>query len=134
MVLSNAEFGYFVTQVGLAAASFGVTQEDATAVGMSLSKAFGYRCSPAMMIIPNTPAELQSMCTGADCPLSPNATCAAYSAFAEPSPAASGTSPANGTGTASATSSLVAQSTNAAATAGPVAGLLVGAAMVVMAL
>jgi len=140
MVLSNAEFGYFVTQVGLAAASFGVTQDDATAVGMSLSKAFGYKCSPEMMIIPNTPAEQQSICTEADCPTSPNATCAAYSTFAKPSLAASnisspvgGTSSASGSSTARASSSAVVQSVNAAAATGSVAGIILGAAALAVA-
>lgn len=123
MALSNAEFGYFVTQVGLSAASFGVAQSDVTAVGMALSTAFGYKCEPSAMIIPNTTAELQSICSADDCPLAANATCAAYAAVAEPSSATAGAS-ANGTKTGA---SATASSTKSASTAiRPIVELVVG--------
>lgn len=84
MDLSAEEVGYFITQVGLSAASFGVATEDVTAVGMALNKIFGYKCSPPTTVVPSQGAQLQSICTGDDCPLAPNATCAAYQAAVEP--------------------------------------------------
>ena len=62
MALSNAEVGYFIQQVGLAAASFGVAEADVTAVGEALTAAFGYKCAPKAAVVATT-AELQSICT-----------------------------------------------------------------------
>lgn len=87
MALTNAEVTYFITQVGLSAASFGVATEDITAVGTALGGLFNVRCAPETVVIPSQPAELQSICIAEDCALSPNATCAAYEAVVEPSPA-----------------------------------------------
>jgi hypothetical protein len=84
MALDAAEIGYFITQVGLSAASFGVTADDAAAVGMALGKLFAYRCAPAQVVIPSQPSDLQAICVADDCPLSPEATCAAYDAVIEP--------------------------------------------------
>lgn len=85
MNLSPHEIGYFITQVGLSAASFGVTKDDVTAVGESLGKTFGYRCSPPAIVVPSQkPAQLQSVCLAEECPLSANATCAAYDKSVEP--------------------------------------------------
>ncbi|KAH7115126.1 hypothetical protein B0J11DRAFT_594361 [Dendryphion nanum] len=78
MDLDPAEFGYFVQQVGLAATSFGVTTEDATAVGTALQTLFGYRCSPPTTVIPEQGMTLNSICQNSKCPLDPMATCAAY--------------------------------------------------------
>jgi hypothetical protein len=44
MALDAFQVGYFITQVGLSAASFGVAQADVEAVGMSLNNLFGYKC------------------------------------------------------------------------------------------
>ena len=84
MNLGPEEFGYFVTQVGLAAASFGVSKEDVTAVGESLSKLFGLRCAPPAVVVPSQGAQLQSMCQAKTCDLSPNDTCSAYGESIEP--------------------------------------------------
>lgn len=84
MNLGPEELGYFITQVGLSAASFGVTEEDVTAVGESLNKAFGYRCAPKAVIVPSQGAQLQSVCLAEQCPLSPNDTCSAYDESVEP--------------------------------------------------
>lgn len=91
MNLNPAEMGYFITQVGLAAASFGVTQEDATAVGTALNTLFNYRCSPPTVVIPAQGAQLQAICIDSSCPVATaNPTCAAYPASAvEPSSVAS---------------------------------------------
>nr|POE78472.1 hypothetical protein CFP56_60704 [Quercus suber] len=78
MDLDVNEVGYFIQQVGLSAASFGVTDDDVKAVGASLNKFFGYKCSPKVQIIPTAPAQYQAICIDDNCPLAPNATCAAY--------------------------------------------------------
>ncbi|CZT24923.1 uncharacterized protein RCC_10651 [Ramularia collo-cygni] len=84
MALDANEVGYFIQQVGLSAASFGVTEDDVAAVGKALNDTFGYRCAPAAGVIPKDQVELQSICTAEDCPLSPNATCDAYDSVMAP--------------------------------------------------
>lgn len=84
MNLSPEEIGYFITQVGLAASSFGVTKDDVTAVGESLGKTFGYRCAPPAVVVPSQGAHTQSVCLAETCPLSPNDTCSAYDKSVEP--------------------------------------------------
>ncbi|MBE7181979.1 MAG: hypothetical protein INR71_12380 [Terriglobus roseus] len=78
MDLNAAQVTWFIQNVGLSAKSFGAADADITAVGMELSTLFNYRCAPATKVIPNTPAELQAICLASSCPISPNATCAAY--------------------------------------------------------
>jgi hypothetical protein len=78
MQLSYAEVTYFIEQVGMSAASFGVATEDVMLVGTALMNAFGYRCEPPMTIVPAQGPQLQSICDDETCPLSPNATCASY--------------------------------------------------------
>ena len=63
MALDAAEVGYFIQQVGLSAASFGVSSSDVAAVGSALMGAFGYRCEPPASIPAFEPAKLQSICT-----------------------------------------------------------------------
>jgi hypothetical protein len=76
MVLDPFQVGYFITQVGLSAASFGVAQSDIDAVAMSLEKLFDYRCAPKTTVIEAQGPQYQSVCTDEKCPLSPNSTCA----------------------------------------------------------
>ena len=78
MDLNPNELNYFITQVGLSAASFGVTTDDVTAVGMALNSLFGFKCSAATTVIPNTPPETQAICQDDSCPLAANANCSAY--------------------------------------------------------
>lgn len=78
MDLSEAEFGYFVQQVGLSAASFGVSSADVAAAGGALSAAFGYRCTPPEDLGVGGGAVLDSICIGEGCPQDPNADCSAY--------------------------------------------------------
>ncbi|KAL1613236.1 hypothetical protein SLS60_001468 [Paraconiothyrium brasiliense] len=78
MNLDPSEFGYFVQQVGMAATSFGVTEDDVSSVAMALQKLFGYKCSPPTTVIPEQGATLNSICQNDKCPLDPMATCAAY--------------------------------------------------------
>jgi len=78
MALSSAQIGYFVTQVGLSAASFGVAQSDIAIVGTALEKLFGYRCSPPTTVVAAQGAQLQSICTDTTCPRDPKPMCSAY--------------------------------------------------------
>ncbi|TAQ87050.1 hypothetical protein B7494_g4635 [Chlorociboria aeruginascens] len=103
MDLSAADVGYFITQVGLSAASFGVADADVTAVGKALNSAFGYRCSPEETIIPSQGPQLQAICTDDTCPEATNATCSSYGIAVEPKNATS-TSGASSNGSATGTS------------------------------
>lgn len=105
MDLDEHEVGYFINQVGLAATSFGVTTEDATAVGTTLNKIFGVRCAPPTVVIPKEEAQLQSICVANTCPLSPGDTCAAYQPTFEPAVANSTLVGNTTTSTASTTAS-----------------------------
>jgi len=123
MDLDIYEVSYFIQQVGLSAASFGVSMDDVNTVGKALMMAFGYRCAPPAVIIPGSGAMLQSICIAPNCPLAPNATCSMYqSNITMPVPAAGNGSMAS----ASSTKSPVAmQTANAAANFGAEAALAV---------
>ena len=75
MALDPYQLGYFIQQVGLAATSFGVTAEDATAAGMALTKLFDYRCSPPTTVVKAQGPQLQSICDDPSCPLDPMSQC-----------------------------------------------------------
>ncbi|PVH95228.1 hypothetical protein DM02DRAFT_618037 [Periconia macrospinosa] len=102
MDLSPSEVGYFIQQVGLSAASFGVSQEDVTAVGNSLNKLFGYRCSPPTVVVPEQGETLNSICQNEMCPLDEKARCDLYpnnGTVVEPARVnGTGNSTGNGTG------------------------------------
>lgn len=108
MGLGAFEFGYFIEQVGLAAASFGVADADVEAVGTALNSLFGYKCAPAAAVVPSQGDALQAICIESNCPTAPSAACAAYGAApAEPSTVVPGSATATGSmssGTGSATS------------------------------
>lgn len=74
MDLSAAEVGYFITQVAMSAASFGVAADDLAVVGTALTTLFGQKCSPPAVVIPSQPAELQAICIGEGCTGASNAT------------------------------------------------------------
>ena len=76
--------GYFITQVGLAAASFGVAEADIKTVGESLNKAFNMRCAPAISLGKGIPEVLQNICLAESCPLAANANCSAYDKAVKP--------------------------------------------------
>jgi hypothetical protein len=79
MNLDFAETTYFIQQVGLAAASFGVAESDIEAVAKALNTLFNVRCAPPTAVIPAQGEQLQSICTDEEtCPLAQNATCALY--------------------------------------------------------
>lgn len=146
MGLDENEVGYFNTQVGLSAASFGVTMDDVTIVGNSLNSVFNVRCAPNTTVIPAQGAQQQSICIEPSCPLAANSTCGAY--MTEPMPtnitmtnstmSSNGTSTSSGSGSktsgsSSSTSSKPAQQTTNAAAGLTVSGL-VGAAALLFAL
>ncbi|KAI0965212.1 hypothetical protein F4678DRAFT_453356 [Xylaria arbuscula] len=85
MALDPYEVGYFITQVGLAASSFGVADADVTAVGAALVSLFDYRCSPPATVIKSQGAQLQSICIAETCPLAGESVCDKYEPVVEPS-------------------------------------------------
>ncbi|KAI1077258.1 hypothetical protein F5B20DRAFT_583502 [Whalleya microplaca] len=89
MDLDSAEVGYFINQVALAAASFGVAQDDISAVGTALTSLFDVRCAPPTTAIMAQGPQLQSICIAEDCPLAPNSTCSSYEPAVEPVSASS---------------------------------------------
>lgn len=89
MDLDEAELGYFIQQVALSAASFGVAEEDLMVVGKALNGLFGMRCSPPATAIKEQGPALQAICQASSCPLAPEATCAAYGNSTAPAPAMS---------------------------------------------
>lgn len=84
MVLDPAQMGYFITQVGLSAASFGVAKSDIDYVAHALEKLFDYRCAPKTTVIPAQGPQYQSICTDKSCPLADNAMCSAQPSYPEP--------------------------------------------------
>lgn len=120
MGLSNAEISYFITQVALAGASFGVTQEDLAPVGMALASLFGMKCAPPTVVIPSQAAALQAICIDDTCPTASGAVCSQYEAVMEPAVANASLAGVTATGTASGTAAATASGTasgTAAATA-----------------
>lgn len=105
MALNVYEVTYFIQQVGLSAASFGVATADITAVGTALNNLFGYRCAPPAVVIPSQGAQLQAICIADNCPVAPMPTCAAYAPVMRP---ANATSPATMSGSATMSSAPVA--------------------------
>ncbi|KAI0199940.1 hypothetical protein F4808DRAFT_471143 [Astrocystis sublimbata] len=84
MALDENEVGYFITQVGLAASSFGVADSDVQAVGKALIGLFDHRCSPPTTAIKAQGPQLQAICIADTCPLAENATCDKYEPVIEP--------------------------------------------------
>ncbi|KAH6684662.1 hypothetical protein B0J14DRAFT_498425 [Halenospora varia] len=97
MDLSAAEVGYFIEQVAMSAASFGVATSDLMVVGTALNSLFGYRCAPETVVIPSQSAQLQAICIDDTCPISPNATCSSYAAVMKPGNATTSSKPSSTT-------------------------------------
>lgn len=114
MALDPYEVGYFITQVGLAAASFGVADADVEAVGAALTKLFDYRCAPPAAAVEAQGPQLQSICVAEECPLAADAVCEQYEAVVDPMPAAAMSS--NASASASATPAMNGSVTMAAPT------------------
>jgi hypothetical protein len=102
MNLTKYEMDYFITQVGLSAASFGVATDDVMAVGMALNDTFNQRCSAPAAVIPAQGAQLQAICQAPDCALATSPVCDQYSVAATMSE-----SMMSGSGMASATSGMM---------------------------
>ena len=96
MDLDKSQVDYFVTQVGLAAQSFGVAKDDITAVADALNGAFNVKCGAPMTIVKSQGMQLQSICIADDCTQAKNATCDKYDKAVMPS--AVSMSMASGTG------------------------------------
>lgn len=111
MDLSEAEVGYFITQVAMSAASFGVASSDLTIVGKALFSTFGYKDSAPAIVVPSQPAALQAICIGDGCPTASNATTSGYSSVAEPSTAVSSLVPSLSSATGSATPAMTGTAT-----------------------
>ena len=69
MALDAYQVQYFIHQVGLSAASFGVADADIEYVGHALQGFFGVKCAPETKIIPDAGKELQSICIAVGVPL-----------------------------------------------------------------
>ncbi|GAM83842.1 hypothetical protein ANO11243_018320 [Dothideomycetidae sp. 11243] len=101
MDLDANQVGYFVEQVGLSAASFGVVMADVTAVGKALAGLFDVRCAPNTIVISSLGPLPQSICIADDCPLSPNATCGSYETPLKPVNVSSSSSSSGGASSSS---------------------------------
>ncbi len=84
MNLDNAEMTYFINQVGMAAASFGVADSDIQIVAKALGDTFNMRCSAPAEVIPGAGEELQAICIAEDCMKAENAMCDKYDEAEEP--------------------------------------------------
>ena len=78
MALDHIQVAYFIEQVGLSAASFGVTDSDVAIVGNALTELFNFKCSPAKTVVPSAGPVMQSVCAARDCPFDKHATCSKY--------------------------------------------------------
>ena len=79
MDIDKYEMGFFNHQITLAVASLGFEQPDVDFTLTSLEKVFSTRCSPPATVIPaDAGPQLQEICGAPNCPLDPNANCAAY--------------------------------------------------------
>lgn len=84
MNLDSRQVGYFITQVGLAASSFGVAPADIATVATSLTELFDYRCAPETEVIKGQGKELQSICVAEDCPEAKDSVCDKYPKVGSP--------------------------------------------------
>jgi hypothetical protein len=132
MDLNPAQVGYFITQVALAGASFGVAQEDLMAIGTTLGNVFGVRCAPEVTLAPSFGSQLQSICIDESCPLSPNATCAAYGPSVAPKNVTSGT-PVTPPGSSGTSTMMPSPTTSRPSSAGRAEAGLVAVAVAVFA-
>jgi hypothetical protein len=80
MRLDPFQLGFFIQQVALAGASFGVADADLEAVGMALQQLFGLRCAPPVEVVKAQGPQLQAICIVESCPLAPEAVCSKYDA------------------------------------------------------
>ncbi|KAF2099944.1 hypothetical protein NA57DRAFT_55876 [Rhizodiscina lignyota] len=107
MALDAFEVGYFIQQVGMSAASFGVSDSDAATVGNTLNAVFGHKCAAAAAVLPSAKEELQAICIADDCPVATNASCKSYDPVVKPT-----NTTANGTSTTSASAAGATSTSN----------------------
>lgn len=130
MDLSYAQVGYFITQVALSAASFGVAESDLTIVGNALGSIFDVKCAPPTIVIPAQGAQLQSICTGDGCPLAANASCSLYETnITMPMSATMSSTMGSATATMSATASTSSKPASASSAAGAAGAYPAGVAV-----
>ncbi|TVY16688.1 hypothetical protein LARI1_G008031 [Lachnellula arida] len=121
MDLSAAEVGYFIQQVALSAASFGVATDDLTAVGKALTSTFDVKCAPATTVIKAQGPQLQSICIDSTCPLAVNSTCDMYNGTIVKPTVANATLAGNTTASSSASSTMGSSSSTTTSKSGAVA-------------
>lgn len=113
---------FFISTVKSSALSLGIKEEDAAILYNTLDTLFNKRCSPPTAVAGiNAPAELQSVCIAANCPLDPKANCSAYPDNGVAKIPVNVTEEANGTSTSSATPTPTAK-TNGTVSAGGALG------------
>lgn len=127
MNLGKPEMDYFITQVAMAAASFGVAKEDIAVVGKALGDTFNMRCSAPAEVIKGKGAQAQAICIKSGCEEAKDAKCDAYAEAVAPGnctmtstssgsmmPTGTSTSSMNGggSGSGSATTTPTSTSTN----------------------
>jgi hypothetical protein len=80
MGITAEQNDYFINQVGLSAASFGVTAADVTTIYNYLDDTYNTRCAPPLTASDGVPAYLigtnPSICTADSCPMAMDSTCA----------------------------------------------------------
>jgi hypothetical protein len=131
MDLDYYQVTYFVQQVGLAAASFGVAKDDITTVATALNSIFNVRCAPATTVIKAQGSELQSVCIDPKtCPMAMDGVCSKYDTPVEPKNATESESTMTGTMTSGSTMTGTMEATSTS-TGGAVANGLSWAAIAV---
>jgi len=70
------QINYFISQVGAAAASFGVSSADITIVANSLNSTFNYKCLPPTSVAGSAEVS-QSICLAESCPEASPSNCTA---------------------------------------------------------
>ena len=127
MDLDQFEVTYFIEQVGLAAASFGVAKDDIQIVGNALGMLFNYKCAPETTVIKAQGPDLQSICVNDSCPQAPNATCSKYDMIVEPGVANSTLAMGEGNSSSTATASAIPSMTGSMSPTGSASGTASGA-------
>ncbi|KAF3937835.1 hypothetical protein ABW19_dt0207079 [Dactylella cylindrospora] len=89
MNLDPMEMGYFIQEVGLSAASFGVEEADIMAVASALDNTFNRRCAAPAAVLPSASPALQAICINTACPTASGPVCESYSTAVEPATATS---------------------------------------------
>jgi len=117
MALDAAQVGYFISQVGLAAKSFGVATADIDTVAGALEMYFDVRCAAPVTLAPALGSQLQSICIDSDCTQATNASCSSYAAVVQPGVANS--TLAMGEGNASSTATMSGPSSTSSSSAAP---------------